>query len=187
MARKPKDIKAAPLGSAYDNLPDATNIRSFDLQVFVDAFIETGDRIGSYRAAGGGAGDATAYNIARDTLNRPQVQQAIVERSAQKFFELAPVSVKVIKDILEDPKADVKLKAKLAVEVVDRVQLEKHHRDKQDQQAKSNQTKTDMTAVMESFNEFIRKNPEWASKSRRNNVVVDADVELPTVEEPKQP
>lgn len=184
-----KKGKTVPAGGAYDMLPTVAG-RNVDLQSFVDHYVEHGNQLEAYLASGGDPkkSDKVARSTASQIMALPEVQQAVVERSAQKFFDLAPVAVKVLKDILEmksdDPRV-LKTKVQVATQVMDKIQVEKHHIDKQAAQQKAIDVAGDIGQVMKEFNEFISKNPEWQSQPRRNTVIIDADATIPVVEEHK--
>lgn len=186
MSRKPRN-QSVTVGGAYDSLPAVAG-RGIDLQAFVDAYVEIGNATEAFLAAGGGVGmnDSSRKSTASQLMKIPEVQQAVVERSAQKFFDLAPVAVGVLKKVLElqsdDPRM-VKTQVQVAGMVMEKVQVEKHHNDKTAIQQKAIDATKDINKLMAEYNEFVRKNPEFASISRGSPVVIEHDEGLPAVEE----
>lgn len=185
-----KRVKSAPVGGSYDKLPTVKG-RGVDLQIFVDEYVRSGDRVGAFLAAGGDhtKSDTVKRATAFQILELPEVKQAVVERSAQAFFDLAPTAIRVLKEVLEmqteNPQI-LRTKVQVAAQVMDKVQIEKHHQDKTAiRKEAAAAAGGNLEAFMGVVNEFISKNPEWASKSRRSAVVIDGHAELSDLEEHK--
>lgn len=201
MVRKPSRLRSSvsttmrkkrpatvPVGSAFTSLPLVKGNRGIDLQVFVDEMVEHGDRQRAYLAAGGDEemNPSTMRATCHQLLAMPEIKQAVVERAAQKYFDLAPVATSVLKDVLSDTSTDpkmVKLRADVALKITERIHIESHAVSDKQSRARATEAVEDLTGVMAQFHEFVSKNPEWSGVSRRSAVVIDGDAELPAVEE----
>ena len=174
------------MGGAYDALPELYKAKKIDPQKFVDKYVETGNRAEAYKYAGGEAGEATTRVACSKIMSVPEVQQAIAERSAQRYFELAPTAISVLEEILKDTGANQKVRATIAMSLVDKLQVEAHQKSKESIGKQIAASHNNLADTMNELNEFIRKNPEWASKSAGSSSVIEHDAGLSGLEEHSQ-
>lgn len=109
--------------SAYDKLEKFGN--TLDYTAFVDTYVETRDQKQAIVAAGyapSGKNDNSSV-VAAGLMKKPAVHQAIMERAASKYFSSLPVAVGVLTQIMQDEKAHPSLRAKVAMHMIDKVEV----------------------------------------------------------------
>lgn len=94
-------------------------------RAFVLCYLQQGDRnaAAAYRSAGYQCADEYAKQEAYRLLQDPKIQEAIQEQASRSLYALAPMALKVLGDIIENPQEKGGDRLKGALGVLDRAGL----------------------------------------------------------------